>query len=157
MALVKGENSYCTVAEADAYHSDSLDSSWLTASAESKAASLIAATRVLDEINWIGTAVSDSQKLAFPRNCEYFETKLGVMVQNTNSTPKRVENACFELALHLLLNPSVLATSDDVAGVKVGDIEIGAIKKAPLIPVRILNTLNPLIRNGGSNTWWRAN
>ena len=159
MALSKGINSYATVAEADTYFEDRLDASgWTSADATQKAQALVTATATLDELNWIGIAISDSQALAFPRNGEYFDPRKGTVVTLSSTTvPSRIITATFELAFHLLSNDNVLDDTGTVTNLVVGSISLTDIRKPSKTPPQVKRIIKPLLLNGGSNTWWRAN
>ena len=93
MALIKGTNSYRTVEEADAYFEDRLDAAaWTSASDELKGQALVTATAILDNMNWNGYAVSESQSLAFPRIGSYFDPRKGVEVSFDDvDTPEMIK------------------------------------------------------------------
>lgn len=157
MALQKGINSYVTVIEADAYFSDRLDvSAWVSADATQKAQALVTATMLLDDQIWVGTAVSESQPLAFPRNGEYFDPRLGT-TQYMDVVPARILRATMEEAYHLLNNDGVLDDTGSVATMNVAGISLSTIKAANKIPGEVQRIIKPLLENAGSNSWWRAN
>jgi hypothetical protein len=159
MALVKGTNSYVTVEEADAYFADRLDAAaWTAADATQKAQALVTATAYLDELRWTGTAVSESQSLAFPRVTEYFDPRLGTSIYlEGNTVPSRITKACTELAYHLLNNDGLLDETGGVRDISIGPITLTGISNAPKIPSNIKRLITPLVVNSGSNPWWRAN
>jgi hypothetical protein len=158
MALVKGTNSYATVEEADAYFADRLDvAAWSSAELTQKAQALITATSLLDGLNWIGVAVSESQALAFPRSGVYFEPRLGMDISLEGSTPSRIIHAVFELAYHLLNNDGLLDDTGSVRDLSIGSIRLTNVLSAPKIPFSVKKFTKPLQVNSGSNLWWRAN
>lgn len=158
MALVKGTNSYATVAEADAYFADRLDvSAWTSATPDMKAQALVTATQVLDGQNWVGTAVSDTQKLSFPRNGVYFDPRLGYDATLTSEVPSRVVTACYELAHHLLNNDGLLDDTGDLESLSVASVSITFKTNPGLIPGNVKRLIKPLLSNSGANHWWRAN
>jgi len=158
MALVKGVNSYATVAEADSYFADRLDvAAWSEASELQKGQSLVTATSILDGLNWIGFAVSDSQALAFPRVGSYFDPRLGMDVAMTSSVPTRVITATYELAYHLLNNDGILDDSGSVVDLQVGAISLKTISSPNKVPQNVNRFIKPLLVNNGTNVWWRAN
>ena len=158
MALVKGVNSYATVAEADSYFADRLDvAAWSEASELQKGQSLVTATSILDGLNWIGFAVSDSQALAFPRVGSYFDPRLGMDVAMTSSVPTRVITATYELAYHLLNNDGILDDSGSVVDLQVGAISLKTISSPNKVPQNVNRFIKPLLVNSGTNIWWRAN
>jgi hypothetical protein len=158
MALVKDTNSYVTVAEADSYFGDRLDvAAWTSATATQKAQALITATRLLDELDWTGIAVSETQNLAFPRKGTYFDPKIGMDVELTTSVPSRILNATYELAYHFLNNDGLLDDTGNVKNIVVGGINLQSIVSPSKIPNFVRRLINPLRVERGSNMWWRAN
>jgi hypothetical protein len=158
MALTKGTNSYVTVSEADAYFEDRLDAAaWTEAPESQKSQSLVTATSLLDDSKWTGVAVRVSQPLAFPRQGSYFDPKLGTRVLLGNDTPSRVVQATFELAYHLLNNDGLLDNTGGVKDLTVGDLKLTGVRAASVFPGVVLNLIRPLLINGGSAIWWRAN
>ena len=157
MALVKGTNSYATVAEAETYFTDRLDvSAWEVASDSQKEQALVTATSILDDLSWTGIAVSESQLLAFPRIGTYFDPRIGVNI-SMETVPVRILRAVYELAYHLLNNDGLF---DDVGGLdslKIGTFELKTIKSANKIPDIVRRIIKPLLLNAGASTWWRAN
>nr|HPG64642.1 hypothetical protein [Saccharofermentans sp.] len=135
MALVKGTNSYVTVAEANTYFSDRLDAAaWVAADDVIKAQALVTATGLFEDLRWAGVAISESQPLAFPRTGSYFDPRLGTFVYINNETPGRISKATNELALHLLENDSVLDDTGSVGSITLEGISITNIRKPEKIP-----------------------
>lgn len=74
-AIVAGANAYCTLAEADAFHEDRLNTIWTAADDETKEAAMLRATAGLESkyrSRWLGykadhNAATAPQFLAFPR------------------------------------------------------------------------------------------
>jgi hypothetical protein len=159
MALVKGTNSYVTVAEADAYFADRLDvTAWTAADATLKAQALVTSTSLLDDRAWTGTALDELQPLAFPRTGFYFDPRLGVTVEFDGVTvPPQLLKAVKELANYLLNNSGVTITGGSVENIQVGSISLTNVKAAEAVPAMISNMIKMLTANGGSNSWWRAN
>lgn len=157
MALVKGTNSYATVAEADTYLADRLDSAtWTSAYATLKAQALITATSYLDGLRWLGSATSTSQALAFPRIGEIFDPRAGCVISLDSAVvPTRIVNATIELAFHLINNANILNEPSTSENVEVGSITLTKMSSVPVIPSFINNMIKPLRIN--SNVWWRAN
>jgi hypothetical protein len=161
MALAKGINSYANVAEADSYFEDRLDvAAWIDASDEQKAQALVTATRHLDNLDWIGIAVSSSQNLAFPRVGTYFDPRLGYSVTLDNEIPKRIVHATFELAYHFLNNDGLLDDTGQLQNLQIGTIKLDLIRKANKLPYSV-DSLVSCLRNRGTGfstkIWWRAN
>lgn len=158
MALAKGTNSYVTVAEADTYFEDRLDvAAWTSANATQKAQALVTATSVLDSENWVGIAISDSQPLAFPRVGTYFDPRLGYITDLPVTVPVKIEDATCELAYHLLNNDGLLDDTGSVSDLQVGTISLHIKNSAGLVPPFVKKMIRPLLENGGSRMWWRAN
>jgi len=87
MALVLNTNSYVTVANAETYFETRIDAAnWNSASNELKEEALVTATQIIDNHSWIGSAISSSQALAWPRkNAMYYDARLGMDITFGNS------------------------------------------------------------------------
>lgn len=159
MALTKGTNSYCTLAEANAYLVDRLYSdAWSLATDSLKEQALITATRVLDNLNWIGTAISESQLLAFPRSGQYFDPRLGMTIALSDTNiPDRIIKATCELAYHLIQNEGILDDTGKLQSLKVDTISLDFIMPASKIPYSVKGQIKPLQPNNGSRVWFRSN
>jgi hypothetical protein len=158
MALVKGLSSYATVNEADLFFADRIDAdAWTSANSTKKAQALMTATRLLDELSWIGVAVSEEQSLAFPRSGNYFDPKAGTSRYLNAETPQRVITACYELALHLLTNANLLDSNPSAIDISVGPINLTSVSAPNVIPKTVSRIVRPLLVNAGANPWWRAN
>jgi hypothetical protein len=159
MALVKGTNSYVTVAEADEFFADRLDvAAWTSADATQKAQALVTATAALDSMSWTGTAVSVTQALAFPRNGVYFDPRLGLETSlDPAAVPERVLTATSELAYHLLNNDGLFDNTGSVDAISVGNISLSKVQAPSKIPYSVKRYITPLLLSGGRNIWWRAN
>jgi hypothetical protein len=159
MALVKGTNAYATVAEAGVYFADRLDiAAWVAASDGDKALALVTGTSILDDQPWTGTAISESQPLAFPRSGSYFDPRLGTnVVLSEGVVPNRIVIANIEMAHHLLNNDGLLDDTGRVVDLSVGSIKLTAMSPPNLIPANVKRLIKPLLINSGANGWWRAN
>lgn len=131
-SIVANANSYGSVADADAYHTDRGNADWAALSPDEKAIRMIRATDYIDQRfggRFIGLIINDEQMLAWPRldtgtaAFDYnFETELGVI-------PRKLKYACFEYALRAetALAPDPVVTDTGVTTVtikdKVGPIE----------------------------------
>lgn len=96
-------NSYVTLAEADAYLGlDRLHAeSWIAAANITREASLIWATKILDEaFNWTGFKSTTEQALRWPRSGTYDADGHSY---DYESIPKQVKDATCDLALALFL------------------------------------------------------
>jgi len=165
MALVYLTNSY--LESADGYLAD--NPVWEAASSDEQEQALVDATRVLDQNQWLGAAVSPSQALAWPRTkFSFFDPVLGLEVLvNEGTIPTRLEKATAFLALHFLTYPQATkgyeASFDEIS---VGPISIkntdapSSSSKVPTVPTSISNLIAPLLYNAFSSSqgaWWRAN
>ena len=159
MALAKGTNSYVTVSEADEFFADRLDvAAWTSADAIQKAQALVTASAALDGMDWTGTAVSESQTLAFPRNGSYFDPRLGFEITlDSTKVPDRMIIATYELAYHFLNNDGLLDNTGRVSDLSIGSISLSNVKAPETIPYSVKRYIKPLLRTGGKNMWWRAN
>lgn len=158
MALVKGVNSYESLADADLYFTDRLDAAaWVDATPELRSQALVTATMLLEDEPWAGVVVSTSQNLAHPRTGDYFEPRLGSTVSlNSVHATKRVRIAEYELAYHLLNNDGLLDSIGGVDSISVGGIGLTDIRTAARIPRTVKQQIKPLLVRG-TNSWWRAN
>jgi hypothetical protein len=168
MALVLNTNSYVSIADADTYFETRIDSAnWVDAEDEIKEQALVTATALIDDNAWIGSAVSSSQALAWPRkNAIYNDDRLGLQVTIAeDELPSRVKTAVYEQALHLVNNEDVLmGQTQTFESISVGSISIsdsnGDTTKTPIKPSTALKPIRPLIRKGSMGQgagWWRAN
>lgn len=168
MALVLNTNSYVTTAEADAYFATRIDADeWVSATDELKEQALVTGTQLIDERHWIGSAISSSQTLAWPRkNAIYYDPKMGQDITIAeNETPPQVKIAVYEQALHLLQNEDLIAQKTQTfESISIGSISLSDsnndVTKTSITPSIILKPLKPLVRKGGSGmggSWWRAN
>jgi hypothetical protein len=159
MALSKSVNSNATVAEADAYFDGRLDvAAWTQADTTEKEKALITATSLLDVQEWVGSAVSVDQPLAFPRVGEYLDPRLGMCVPlNGAGVPDRVVKATYELAYHLLNNDGLLDDTGKVESLNIAGVSLTNIRATPKIPDFVKRLIRPLLQNKGSRAWWRAN
>jgi hypothetical protein len=159
MALTKGTNSYATVAEADSYFENRLDAAaWTDAEDDQKALALMTATALLDDQHWIGAVSDVDQDLAFPRVASYFDPKKGQNITlDEEVVPIRITIATYELAYHLLNNDGILDSTGSVLKIEVGPIKLDKIQTVTKIPGTVKRQINPLLKNGGSRVWWRAN
>jgi hypothetical protein len=158
MALTKGVNSYVTVAEANTYLDNKLDvAAWTSAADLEKAQALCTATSMLDGLNWIGVAVSDSQALSFPRSGNYFDPRIGLeVVLDEVAAPQRIIDATIEQAYHLLNNDGLNDDTGSVRDLSIGSINLSNVRAASKFSPIVERLIKPL-RANSSNAWWRAN
>lgn len=168
MALVLNTNSYVAVAAADTYFETRIDSAnWTTAAEALKEDALVTATQLIDNRSWIGSAVSSSQALAWPRkNTSHYNPRLNLEVKFTESEiPNEVKIAVYEQALHLLNNEDLLAqTTQTFESISIGSISLsdtnGDVTRTSITPSIVIKPLRHLIRRGVEgmgSSWWRAN
>jgi hypothetical protein len=158
MALVKGTNSFVTRDEANTYFSDRIDiSAWTSATDSQKDQSLVTATRMLNNMRWVGTAISEGQALAFPRTGTYYDPKLGYAATLPETVPDRINEATYELAYHLLNNDGLLDDTGSVENLSVGQINLTIKSEASRIPFVVKAIISPLLERTSSRGWWRAN
>jgi hypothetical protein len=168
MALVLNTNSYVAVAAADTYFETRIDSAnWTTAAEALKEDALVTATQLIDNRSWIGSAVSSSQALAWPRkNTSHYNPRLNLEVNFTESEiPNEVKIAVYEQALHLLNNEDLLAqTTQTFESISIGSISLsdtnGDVTRTSITPSIVIKPLRHLIRRGVEgmgSSWWRAN
>lgn len=108
-------NSYVSVAEADSYFDARLNTEAWTATSDNKTRALLMAAQRLESENWIGSRVTTTQRLAWPRlyvqkvdgsgygwgygyayRCQFGDVYLSTEI------PQRVKDAQCELALSFL-------------------------------------------------------
>lgn len=168
MALVLNTNSYVEIADADTYFETRIDSAnWFDAEDEIKEQALVTATYMVDDNSWIGSAVSSSQALAWPRkNAIYYDNRMGSNITvGQAEVPNKVKVAVYEQALHLVNNEDVLmGQSQTFESISIGSISLsdsnGDVTRIPKRPVEVLRSIKPLIirgTGGMGGSWWRAN
>jgi len=168
MALVLNTNSYVEITDADAYFDTRIDSAnWTSSTDDIKEQALVTATQIIDNNPWIGSAVSSSQALAWPRkNAIYFDDRLGMQIQFAeNEVPNLVMIAVYEQALHLVNNEDLVAqTTQTYESISIGNISVtdsnSDVTRISITPNFVIKPLRPLIRRGSfgmGSSWWRAN
>lgn len=157
MALTKGINSYVNLEEANAYFADRIDvSAWTDASSTLKEQALVTASLYLNNFDWAGIAISESQTLAFPRNITYYEPILGIE-KTLSEVPTRIINATYELAYHFLNNDGIFDESAKLESISVANISLTIRSMPGRLPSFIKVSINPLLKSSGSSLWWRSN
>lgn len=110
MTLTVGTDTYCTLAEADAYFANTFNNATWTAIADATAEmALKTACRKMEQLNYIGVKQVEGQSLQFPRsytNSDY------------DGTPQDVKNAQCELALYLYQNQNNQVLNAQQMGLK---------------------------------------
>jgi hypothetical protein len=166
MALILFENSY--LESADDYLAD--NPFWEAADSDAQEQALVDATRILDQNEWIGTAVTSSQSLAWPRaKLSFFDPVLSLHVPcEQGEIPIRLQKAVAYLALHLLKYPTAIKGYDvTYDSISIGPISLSntdagrsSSPQVPLIPAEVNKLIAPLIFSQGyaaPGSWWRAN
>ena len=160
MALPK---EYGDLASAEAYFETRLDvDAWASASDVDKKKALATAARMLDDMTWGGRTATSDQEHAFPRVGSYYDRMHQQLISfETEHATRKVRNACFELAYHLLNNDGVLDSSGGVRSLKVGSIELIDIDSASKTSGAFYSKISDMLTgNGGvagGAVWWRAN
>jgi hypothetical protein len=157
MVITKGVNSYVSLAEAIDYFESRLDSdAWTSTTEERQESALMTATSILDDLAWNSVAIGDL--LHFPAEGSYFDPRLGREITlDPLIVPARIIQATYEMAYHLLSNSELVVDSGRVLTLAAGSTNISGIQGAALIPAFVKRIVRPLLANGGSNSWWRAN
>jgi hypothetical protein len=166
MALTLFENSY--LESADTYLAD--NPFWEAASSDQQEQALVDATRILDQNEWIGTAVTSSQSLAWPRaKLSFYDPVLSLYVScNQGTLPIRLQKAVAYLALHLVKYPTATSNYDvTYDSISIGPISLSnsdagrsSSPQVPLVPTEVTQLIAPLTFNQGAfaqGSWWRAN
>ena len=158
MTQLDSSNSYVSLIDADGYFANQLGAeAWTSADEATRSKALVASTRILEELSYIGRVMDVSQVLAWPRVAQYFDPRTGrLQVTTADMVPNRVKFACYEQALHILQNPEILQANARVENIGVSSINITNIRPAPRIPMSVRNFLKPLLVNGTQN-WFRSN
>lgn len=139
-------NSYCTVAEADAYHETIVGATtWTEAEDDTKIAALIQATRVLDEqYDWVGQKANSTQALRWPRADVTDRDGWDV---DSATIPTFLKNATAEMA-RALIKGDRFATRDDAKGgiksVTAGSVSVtfDSLDRIELLPESVSTMLN---------------
>ena len=114
-------NSYASVADADAYFSESFGKGLWTGSTD-KEALLITASRSLDQyMSWDGVKSDDAQTMEWPRIGAFDKT--GKMYAG-DAIPMPVKFATYELAYYMLQNGGLSFQEQSVDQVKVGSVAV---------------------------------
>lgn len=160
MAIVVGTNSYISVEDANTYATDRNQTSFLNLFDEEKEALLISAADFMDTLVWVGTASSEIQAMAWPRNAIYYDPKYGVEVTLTDETPVEIVEAQVELALYFTNNGGGFtgkitsdATNSGPDSITVGSIQLSGLREningttvgGVLLPTMVANLVGHLL------------
>lgn len=169
MALTQYTNSYVTVDEADDYMDTRIDSAnWFSTDFVTRESALVTASLLVDNNPWVGSAVSSTQALAWPRNnAIYADDRMGatITIASTDKAPTLVKKAVYEQALHLIDNEDLLqGKTQTFESISVGSISISDgnndTTRTPIKSPFMLKAIRPLIVRGKSGIgsgWWRFN
>lgn len=146
MALTVGTNSYISVANADIYFADRLNSSvWTGAVAVGlKDQALIQASQIINNKQFVGIRTVPTQLMAFPRFGIYVDS----ILIDSSVVPKNVIDATCELAIWLLQDD--YTAPDDLAQfgkVQLGPISIETKSASKKLPPMVNNLLRPFINS----------
>jgi hypothetical protein len=141
-------NSYITVAAADAIADDTIGTfTWLAVATTTadKERALITATRYLEQLQWIGTRATTTQRLSFPRE----GLVCGEKVYANDVIPDELAIATFDLAEAFLDNPAVLGAPSKLNGELIPGIPNASLRsaRADVIAVEFKDTLAPANQN----------
>lgn len=130
-------NSYCTVAEADAYFGTSFNRTvWAATSTPNKEIALIEASRLLDNlVTWNGYLVTNTQNMRWPRAYVYnpdsypahrssMDSGLGGPYLSSDVIPRPIKEIAYELAYDILAKVGFQSDESPVKRVKVGPIAV---------------------------------
>lgn len=122
MALIVGENSFLSVADAIEYFNNRpFSDEFLNADTSKQEKALIQATKLIDVKKFLGNRTSSTQKLSFPRTDLYIDN----ILQDNTIIPQRVKDATCELAIYTLQED--YSAPDDLAdfeNIKVGPVSV---------------------------------
>jgi len=149
-------NSYATVAEADTYVDERMDTAdWDGASADDKARALIMASRRIDQESFEGVKADidpEDQALEWPR--EGADGPDGHVFDH-NELPERLKQAAYELALVIVGDSSFL---DDTGLESFSEVSVGPLSVTPRhqqkggeLPETVKRLLDPFTVGGEHN------
>lgn len=139
-------NSYVSVSEADDYFAAHLDSNFWPTSLKDKQAALVMATNRIDAENFQGRRTELTQSLQWPRSLVVARAFI-----DSNTVPRELKIATFEMALHYLKMKAGEFTVDEndletLDKYKIGplDVQIKANVKADRIPTKVKQLLKAI-------------
>ena len=148
-------NAYADVADGDAYHEGHLyATAWTGADADTKAAALVMATRLVDaQFQFGGKRVNEGQALQWPREeCPSLDDEEGVP---DNVVPKGVQDATCETARALLIEDRTAnPLGEGLKFTGIGDLQQSFDKsdRRPVIP----HVAQAMLRKFGESTVARS-
>lgn len=146
-------NSYVSVSEADDYFAAHLDSNFWPTAAKDKQAALVMATNRIDAETFQGRRTDLDQALQWPRSLVVARAFI-----DSNTVPRELKIATFEMALHYLKMKAGEFTVDEndletLDKYKIGplDVQIKGNVKADRLPSkvkRLLQAIGPQVWSG---------
>ena len=146
MALVVDTNSYISLADANTYFEDRLNSAtWDEATDTDKSKALIQATQIIDQKDFLGYKSVSTQALKFPRTGLVDD---GIDVDGS-TIPKRVKDAVCELAIWCL-SEDYTEPNDMEAyqSIKIAVIEVQTRQGNKSMPPMVSKLLSPFMFSG---------
>lgn len=145
-------NSYATVTAFGDYYGGRMDVSEATSAATlTLQQALVMATYRLDQEEYVGVAVSQTQALKWPRYDVWMPN--GLDYEDETAIPGRVQRATFELALHYLRNTTAQSDTglEPFQHVRIGELDVTprTDRRASALPAFVAALLSGL-RLGGS-------
>ncbi|HNY81066.1 MAG: hypothetical protein RBS72_22010 [Sedimentisphaerales bacterium] len=124
-------NSYLSVADADTYHANiTRSTNWSSATQTEKENALIVATQYLDirfQGRWRGYRNTRSQALSWPR---YSVEDDDGYVLDATALPQKLQDACAEMALRVVLGDDLLGTVTETGEVVSESVSVGPISES---------------------------
>ena len=151
-------NSYVTLEAAEAYFFGRLsDSAWDEADEATRESALIMATARLDAETFVGSPVTTTQRLQWPRYGAYDRNGNQYV---TTAIPSLIQDATCELALAVLDDPDLLGGGSGLSefqNLRLGSLDITPrVAPSGALPMFILRLLYPLRVGGFQNRVVRA-
>ncbi len=124
---------YTDLAYADAYLNADINAAvWAALDDNAKGRDIIAATRVLDRQNWLGSKTDEGQELAWPR------AGTGISGVEDDVIPDDIINACCELAMAQAMGIDIgnyTTTQSQERRIKAGSVEVENFKATGLAAI----------------------
>lgn len=142
-------NSYCTLDEADAYHSTKFNSdTWFNYSDGDRERALVGACNLLETIEWVGEKPVYTQTLQWPRVIRHLRTFGQAMhfdydlnVLGIPETPINIKSGQAELAFQIIKG---YTANSPVSSLKIGPINIQS-KSSGILPLEVMNLVKSYI------------
>jgi hypothetical protein len=151
-------NAYVSLADANTYNSDERlhNSEWTSASTSDREASIIWATKLLDQVDWSGWKTDSSQALRYPR--AYVWDLDGYPFDST-VIPNWLEDATADLAYHLVVTDRTAdPDTKGLAALNAGSVKVDVDKFDALsqLPRSVKLIIKPYRQNATSLRMQRA-